>query len=193
VLEPGTVSLIVGQLSVLCSVDQAYKPVDNVEGELAVVVDKNEGTNVDVAWQDRNRSWTYCEVKLTEAKFGGAKGEERHHLKLSKTYAPLLCDHCPPKLLESTVFFANDQILRNVWLAARDSEGRVLFLMPKQNEVLWGPLQTILKCLVSELRARINVISIEEVLERLLGDQMLSSELRSHASKLAEKYVLPPA
>jgi hypothetical protein len=157
------------------------------------IVDKNEGTNVDVAWKDKDQSWTYCEVKLTEQEFGRAVKDQRHIDKLAKIYTPLLRDHCSSELLESEAFFGRYQILRNIWLAARDPRNRVVFLMPRQNEALWDPLQGVLGCLKSDLRARIQVISVELVIERLSRDQKLSAELRWYASMLAEKYVLSAA
>jgi len=157
------------------------------------VVDREEGTNVDVAWRDKNQAWIFCEVKLTEQEFGRAAGEERHHLKLRNKYVPFLPDHCASELLESAAFFGSYQILRNVWLAARDPGTRVLFLMPKQNEVLWEPLHKVLSCLAPGLRARINAVSIEQVLEQLSGDDRLTPQMRWYVSQLAEKYALPAA
>lgn len=47
-----------------------------------------------------------------------------------------LRDHCPAHLLEAPAFFKRYQILRNVWLAARDASSSVLFLLPRANSAL---------------------------------------------------------
>jgi hypothetical protein len=155
------------------------------------ILDKAEGTNVDVAWRDADSAWTYCEVKLTEQEFGRASGEARHHKKLASVYAPVLREHCPPELLESVAFFGSYQILRNVWLVAKEPTSRLVFLMPKQNEALWAPLHQVLDSLAPALRSRITVCSVETTLERLANSHGLRPELRWYATQLAEKYVLP--
>ena len=155
------------------------------------VLDKEEGTNVDIAWLDQAKAWTYCEVKLSEQEFGQAAGEPRHPTKLACTYAPVLKDHCPPELFVPAAFSSSYQIMRNVWLAAQDPKSKVIFLMPRENSALWDPLHKVRECLSADLQSRIHAVSIEDVLRNLVSNESLRPELRVYASQLAEKYVLP--
>lgn len=157
------------------------------------VVDASEGTNVDIAWSDGSGAWTYCEVKLSEPEFGKAAGEARHLAKLKSTYLPDLAPHCAPELLEPASFFANYQILRNVWLAARDATSSVVFLLPRQNEVLWAPLLGVRSALKPALAERVRVVAMEDVVEQLRCDSALPQRLAWYAEMLAEKYLLPPS
>lgn len=154
-----------------------------------LVPDANEGTNVDIAWQDQNDAWTYCEVKLSEQEFGLAKGDQRHHAKLADIYGPVLGPHCSAELLEPQRFFANYQILRNVWLAARETSSTVVFLLPSQNEALWRPLVEVKASLKPALAKRVHVAGMEHVLHELASDRSLQPRFAWYAELLAEKYV----
>lgn len=153
------------------------------------IVDAKEETQVDVAWQDAAGSWTYCEVKLSEREFGRAEGAPRHHAKLLTTYGPGLRDHCSAEMLESNVFFEHYQIFRYLWLASRDQSSKVIFLLPRENEALWKPLNFVLANLRPALRARIFVAELESTLASLAANATLSAALRMHAGGLEEKYV----
>lgn len=155
------------------------------------VPDTNEGTNVDISWQNQQGDWTYCEVKLSEAEFGAAKGDPRHLEKLNKTYGPVLQPDCPESLLQPDIFFGYYQILRNVWLAARDPAASVVFLLPSRNETLWRPLRDVVSSLETSLRNRIHLTAMEDVLKTLANDKSCLPKLSWYAELLAEKYVLP--
>jgi hypothetical protein len=148
-----------------------------------------EGTNVDVAWHDGEGGWTYCEVKLSEQGFGSAKRDQRHEEKRVSIYQPVLGPYCPAELMEPGRFFANYQILRNVWLVAREPSASLLFLMPRRNESLWGPLRSVLEVLPPDLAGRIHVAAVEDVLEALCRDESLPRRLGAYAELVAEKYV----
>ena len=156
------------------------------------VPDSQEGTNVDVAWHDDDGSWTYCEVKLSEQGFGTAKHDQEHENKLAAIYRPVLGAYCPAELLEPGPFFANYQILRNVWLVARDPSASLLFLLPRRNASLWGPLQSVIDALTPDLAGRVHIAAVEDVLSMLCSDDSLSRQLGAYAELLTEKYV-PPA
>ena len=158
-----------------------------------LIADAAEGTNVDVAWASPEGAWTYCEVKLSEQEFGLASGAKRHHVKLAEIYGPVLRAHCSAEMLEPGRFFSNYQIFRNLWLAARELQSSVVFLLPSQNEALWQPLQTVKDCLQGALAQRFHIVSIERVLQNLASDEVLDPRLRWYAELLAEKYVLSPA
>ena len=107
------------------------------------VWDKSEGTNVDVYWRLRRRGQrdvdVFCEVKLTEQKFGTAEPDADHLRKLKDIYAPRFeAAECDPQLLIPEFFFGHYQLLRNIWLAAASPDSRVLFLLPWENPLLWN-------------------------------------------------------
>lgn len=163
--------------------------VSNWRPEL--VPDAEEGTNVDISWQDTKGTWTYCEVKLTEQGFGKAKGEKRHHSKLEQIYEPVLRPYCPAELLLPDTFFAHYQILRNIWFAARDPKASVIFLLPARNETLWTPLEKVHASLTPTLSRRVHLAKLEDVLHRLTVDKSVPPKLSWYAHFLCEKYVPP--
>ena len=149
----------------------------------------NRGQDSVITWCAADGSWTYCEVKLTEAEFGGAPDDKRHREKLANIYSPVLGKYCEPTLLQPSWFFENYQILRNVWLAARTTSSSILFLLPKSNASLWERAHLVLKGLHPLLAKRVRVASTEEVLRTLAESGSLSPRLSAQAELLAEKYV----
>jgi len=156
-----------------------------------LVPDAEEGTNVDISWQDTKGSWTYCEIKLTEQEFGKATGEDRHYSKLEHTYGPALRPYCSAELLQPDAFFAHYQILRNIWLAARDPRSSVVFLLPARNEALWEPLRKVRGSLKPPLASRVHLAKLEHVLHSLAIDKSVPPRLSWYSQFLREKYVLP--
>jgi len=148
-----------------------------------------EGTNVDVSWQDAKGAWTYCEVKLSEQEFGKARDDKRHREKLATIYLPVLAPYCPAELLQTTQFFANYQVLRNVWLAARDKTASVVFLYPAANAVLTNLLQDVTMQLHPTLLRRVHVVTVEDVLSALSADKSVPPRLSWYVDLLTEKYV----
>jgi len=155
------------------------------------VPDVEEGTNVDMSWQNEQGEWTYCEVKLSEQEFGKATHDQRHLDKLSRIYAPILKPFCPPTMLEPVEFFKNYQILRNIWLAAREPKASVVFLLPAANTKLWESLDDVVDSMAPSLRNRIYRVPIEKVLKSLVEDPQCASELKWYAEQLIEKYFVP--
>jgi len=156
-----------------------------------LIPDERENTNVDVAWQDNSGAWTYCEVKLSEQEFGQARPDKRHLEKLAGIYGPVLGRFCPAALLEPREFFSKYQIMRNVWLAARDPGAKVVFLLPQMNDGLWGPLRGVIDSLDPGLAKRINVKAMEEVLDALTLGRGISAKGAWYVEMLREKYCLP--
>src|SRR5947209_7340035 len=99
--------------------------------DFEVVIDPEEGTNVDVSWQrgaSKEGVWTYCEVKLSENGFGTANNDERHQKKLREIYRPRLEEMVAATLLEERNFFMHYQILRNIALLHANGQSRLIFL-----------------------------------------------------------------
>jgi hypothetical protein len=154
------------------------------------IVDAKEHTTVDIAWTLRDGGSVYCEVKLSEQEFGHASGDDqRHQDKHKLMYLPVLQSVCAAEMLESKLFFANYQILRNVWLVAREPASRLLFLMPERNAALHEPLRIVLDCLTPTIRARVHVAYVEPVLATLAAHERLTPALRCHVHQMIEKYV----
>ena len=158
------------------------------EWDLEYVPDTREGTNVDVWWRSAGAE-TYCEVKLSEREFGPATDDARHRRKLDGIYGPVLSGHLDDGLLEPAGFFANYQILRNLWLVARPdhSQDRVVFLLPKANAKLVAQLEDVLKRVRRPLRNRVSVVHVESLLERLR--RQTDSGLAWYGWWLQQKYV----
>ena len=166
-------------------------PGELVQWRLEYLPDPDEGTNVDVAWKGPSGAWTYCEVKLSEQEFGQASDDPRHLRKLKKIYGPTLAPLCSGELLEPRTFFEHYQILRNVWLAAREPTASTVFLLPKQNAALWEPLRRVMDALQPSLRARVHIAEVEDVFRRLAHDAKGAPKLRWYAELLSEKYIVP--
>lgn len=148
-----------------------------------------EGTNVDVSWQYTSGAWTYCEVKLSEQEFGKAPDDRRHRDKLANIYAPVLKSHCPVELLQPEQFFENHQVLRNIWLAARDKTASVVFIYPAANILLSKPLKEIVESLHPALRRRIHIVNVETILDKLATGRATPPRLSWYVELLAEKYI----
>jgi len=154
-----------------------------------VVPDSNEGTNVDVFWTGKDGAATFCEVKLSEASFGKARNDKRHHDKLSSLYRPRLAGLVAPSLLEPKEFFDAYQILRNLWLGAGNSRSIVIFLLPEDNKLLCAELNKVLALISPQLRARTYVVHIEVLLSKLASPTFMNGELGWYAALLREKYL----
>ncbi len=159
--------------------------------QLEHVADEAEGTNVDVMWHTSGGAATYCEVKLSEQEFGVARDDRRHRLKLDQIYRPVLEGQCSDELLEPEAFFARYQLLRNVWLAARNPESSAVFLVPRANATLWSQLRPLIRQLAPSLARRVHAVAVEDVLAALVSSRHSPPRLAWYALLLQEKYNLP--
>jgi hypothetical protein len=155
------------------------------------IVDASEGTNVDIIWE-AGGTRTYCEVKLSEQDFGSAQNDCAHREKLERIYKPSLVDVCPPELLQPEVFFQNYQLLRNVWLVARDPGSTLVFLLPRANTRIWRQLAGFLTLLPHPLADRVRAVAVEDAVASLESAENLPAVLAGYAELLREKY-MPPA
>jgi len=158
--------------------------------EFEAVLDKDEGTNVDVLWTTVDGARIFCEVKLSENKFGPAKNDARHQKKLTDIYKPRLLSLVSDELLVPRTFFKHYQILRNISLLAERNADRLVFLMPRENETLSGPLNRVLAGTEASVSRRIHIAYIEDCLDDLETSGGLPLHLRVYSSALKEKYVL---
>ena len=166
-----------------------------VEGTLVswypeYVPDTSEGTNHDAWWRTSSGAQYFCEVKLTESKFGVAANDGAHRRKLEVIYTPRLQGHIKPQRLEQAQFFAAYQILRQLWHAAGSDASYAMFLYPRQREDLTDIIIPVLEDITSPLRDRVVTIHAEDVLARVIADASCPEHLREYARRLADKYLL---
>jgi hypothetical protein len=160
------------------------------EWHFEYVPDPEEGTNVDVAWQSSDGTWAFCEVKLSEGEFGGAKPDQRHETKLREIYSPRLQGLVDERLLQFNEFCRHYQLLRNISLLATHAGSNVIFLIPEQNSGLIPALNTVLSSLAASVRHRVHVSYLEKVISSLKNHGTLSPEFKVYAAQLEEKYVV---
>lgn len=151
---------------------------------------QDEDTNVDVVWQSQSGEKVFCEVKLSEAEFGTAANDQRHHEKLRDIYRPRLEALVSPDLLEPAKFFGHYQLLRNVSLLHGSMNSHLVILFPKANTALMPQLKRVRAAINPAHAHRIHVAHVEDTLASLAADQSLPPHLRAYASALEEKYVL---
>jgi hypothetical protein len=154
------------------------------------VPDAEEGTNVDVAWQNSDGKWVFCEVKLSEGEFGCAKPDQRHEKKLQEIYSPRLHGLVEGRLIEFKEFCRHYQLLRNISLLATHPYSHVVFLIPEQNGALIPALKAVLGSLAASVQHRVHVSYLEKVLASLKNHRTLNPELKLYAAQLEEKYVV---
>jgi hypothetical protein len=164
-----------------------------VRWEPEAIPHAEEGTNLDALWTTSEPLTTLCEVKLSEADYGKVEGDERRVLKLSEHYRPVLEQHLVEEALETVTFFEAYQVYRNVWHLAHTCPppGRLLFLLPRANTDLWSALEQALRMVRNDIRQRIDVLSLEDLLTRLAADSGAPAALRNYPELLAAKYRIP--
>lgn len=139
--------------------------LDNWEPEAVPKI--HEGSNIDVLWTTMDGAQTFCEVKLSEADFGKAADDARHRAKLKEIYGPVLAMHLALGRLERMAFFEAYQFNRNVWHMVQADHNRLIFLLPRANDVLWKQLQELLLGVVPRTRERISAVAIEDIIAKL--------------------------
>ena len=144
---------------------------------------QDENTNVDVVWQSQAGQKVFCEVKLSEAEFGKAKNDQRHHDKLRDVYRPrlaglgfvLTCWSRRPSSLTT-----------NCCAMCRcckvNGDSQLVILFPRANTALSPQLERVLAGIKPSHRHRIHVVHIEDALNSLCANESLAQPLRAHAS-----------
>ncbi len=160
------------------------------EWHFEYVPDVEEGSNVDVVWQNSDEVWTFCEVKLSESEFGSAKPNQRREKKFQQIYSPRLHGLIDERLLEFKEFCRHYQLLRNISVLATHSDSHMVFLIPEQNDALGSVLKAALDSLAGSVRHRVHVAHLEKVLASIKTHTALTPELKVCAAQLEEKYVV---
>ena len=160
------------------------------EWELEAIPEPHEGTNIDARWKTSAGLLTLCEVKLSEADIGKAKDNTRHRNKFTNTYRERLTPHLEGGDIELTTFLRGYQFYRNVYHMVVDDTSELVFLLPRANAAVWERLHVLLQSVTPQTRNRIRRVAMEDVLNALVTDSDLPSDLRDYASRLIQKYVI---
>lgn len=156
------------------------------------IPDPIERTNVDIVWKTSSGKTTYCEVKLSEAQFAGVAADPPHKDKFEAIYRSRLETCVEPSLLVEKAFFTNYQILRNLWHIVGAESAFLVFLLPRENRKIFDQAESFRLRVTEPTRARIFVVAIEDVLDRIGKDAACPESLRRYARSMQQKYVLHP-
>jgi len=153
------------------------------------VPDQFERTSVDFFGEFVDGGRLFVEVKLTEAHFGAAMPDEAHRNKLRDTYTERLTEKVTPSALEESNFFLNYQLFRNVSHLDLGKRDTLLLLLPRANRLTWDQGVAFReKSLSGHCQGAVRLVATEDLLSALAKSE--SPLLRTHATLLAEKYLL---
>lgn len=156
-----------------------------------VVLDDEEGTNIDVLVTGASGVRTIIEIKLTEQSFGRAKADQRHLDKLRDVYRPRLNGRIAEECLDPTVFLDDYQLFRNVAQIRRGVPDRVVFLIPRNRPTLWAHTNGWSQSpRLGTLRENIAVIATEDIIDALAEDSLSPHMPVGLAAQVSAKYSL---
>ena len=159
--------------------------------DFEVVLDQEEGTNIDVLLTAATGVKTIVEVKLTERSFGRARADQRHLEKLRDVYRPRLMGRIADECLEPKRFFSSYQLFRNVAQIRPGFPDRVVFLIPCARTALWA--HAIAWCEspnLGALRNQVAVVAMEDIIEALVQDSNSPDMPAGLAGEIVAKYLL---
>ena len=160
--------------------------------DFETVLDETEGTNIDALMRTQTGTRTIVEVKLTERTFGKAKADERHLSKLERLYKPALAGRVAESCLQPSAFFRDYQLYRNLAQIRRDSEDRVLLLIPKARTQLWQHATSWCDSpTLDALRGCIRVVAIEDLIAALTRDSEHTDIGKAAIAEVSRKYIVP--
>ena len=151
--------------------------------------DPEEGTHFDFFIELERGGKVYLETRLCELGFGSTELDERHREKLAKIYAPRLAPLVEQKWLEPEAFFRRYQLLRS--LCYLDKPQNLLFIvLPQANDSLRKALQVLPEITERELKDRVRVLYLEDLVEKLKPLLRGRDEaLKAHYREFEEKYL----
>jgi hypothetical protein len=157
--------------------------------QLEQSADPDERTQIDVQWMVDERTWVYCEVKLSEAEFGTTEGAGRHSRKLEDVYRPVLERYVSDQIWDDkgARFYQFQDVFQHLWLAARGGHetDEVRFLLPRANDALLEQYHEAMSLVGPALKSRTRLIYVEDVLRQLAR----SHDTAWYGRLLEEKYV----
>lgn len=165
---------------------------DEAAVDFEVVLPNGDGTNIDVLISEGDDRRTVIEVKLTETGFGRAKHDDRHLLKLSSLYAPLLRGRLADELLEPKAFFRDYQLFRQLAQLRPATADRALLLLPRARSRLWKHANTwCSQPGLGTFAGQITVVALEDMLDALLSDARSTARGVAASVATATKYLAP--
>lgn len=159
-------------------------------GEFEKVFDRSENTNFDFYLEGPGEHKVFFEVKYSESGFGSCVNDARHCEKLTTHYRPHLSDYVDTEWLEQKTFFKHYQILRNMSYLGRHAQSSLIFIFPKANESLAQDEQVIERMIARSLTPRVEILYLEDLVERILDVSAEDDALHDHFRAFQEKYVL---
>ncbi|HMK06339.1 MAG TPA: hypothetical protein VK476_02350, partial [Flavobacterium sp.] len=148
-----------------------------------------EGTNFDFYLKLSTGEQMFFEFKYSEDKFGEANHDDEHLAKLIKIYKPRLESFVAQECLEPTVFFKNYQLLRNVSYLHPEKNDRLFLVFPRENFNLQLVAAVLDKHIKSELRSKIQILHLEDFVEKIEQQRNLDARLKQHYSQFRLKYL----
>lgn len=158
--------------------------------DFEAVLDRREGTNIDVLISTGEGARTIIEVKLTERAFAAAPADGRHLKKLANIYRPRLAGLIAESCLDPAAFFRDYQLYRNLAQVRRDSADRVVLLLPRARTQMWRHAVSWCESpTLGSLAGCINLVALEDVVAALTADSA-SMYLDSGAiTEVSQKYI----
>jgi len=167
----------------------------HIETDFEVILNSQEGTNIDVLITVGPRMRYIIEVKFTESAFGSTKADKRHIDKLRNVYVPLLQGRVSDQCLEPARFFREYQLLRSLSLIRPDTEDALILLLPRRHARIWRYASRWSSDLtLGPMGRSVRVVALENVLSCLSTAQAaLPAPLQHYVEELVCKYSVPPA
>jgi hypothetical protein len=152
------------------------------------IPDESERTSVDFMLSLNTGVRVLFEIKYTEADFGKAKDDAKHHTKFDEVYLPRFDDRFLSAYKQREIFFRHYQIMRNILHLRVDRGDQMVFLVPRGNDALAKHLPAIHACLSDRVLPNVHVLFLEDVLDTL--EQSLSgTEVAMTLREFRQKYL----
>jgi len=159
---------------------------ETVEFEKESTIDNKDGqraTNFDFYFETVSGKKLYFEIKYTENEFGKAKSDKEHLDKYERTYKNATNGKIASEYNNESTFLNNYQIMRNLIHVSDD--GYVVFVIPKENEVVYEQAINAEKFVVENYKSKIKVLSWND-----LYNVGFEGNLKQHFEEFKKKYQL---
>lgn len=158
------------------------------------IENQKERTNFDFFVDIDDGGKVYFELKYSENEFGRANNDPNHKNKYKNIYRPGLHKVVNEEYLEQTKFFANYQIMRNLYYLGMDknNDNYVIFVFPQKNEDLQKTINEIVKDNVMKepYMNKVQFLYVENIVDSLQHKLCSQPKLNYHYSAFREKYIV---
>lgn len=155
------------------------------------VPDADEGTYFDLHLVLGTGKQVFIEVKLSETEYGTAKANARRSAKLDDRYSDRLKGKVTDECLDSPLFFAHYQLLRNVSHLELERGDRLVVVRPKANEALRESERWLIERLQNECAGRVGFLDLENlVVDLQQHGERKPARMAAHLEFVAEKYLV---